>query len=109
MSGHWLLVVDKQNPNKLQHMWIGVDHLQELGVEPRIGDIFRLDQSDPTSEYRILGTLGGRVEELLDTIVNLIDVVDPAGTTSQDLRFNIMQDLVDMVQEAASRLHEVKV
>lgn len=103
MSGRWLIVSPLNNPNRVESSWADEQTLEGFGVKGEVGDVYQLDPDDEGSRYRIVGEITDTAADLLNSIVAMIDLVDMSRAASQELRFNIINGLVQDVAQAVTQ------
>jgi len=103
MAGRWLLTTSADEPGSLKTQWLEDSDLEDYGIKGEVGEQYHVffDKSDAKS--CIVGEIKGKPAELLNTIVGLIEIFDSSGIASQDLRYKVVDDLVQSVVRAAKR------
>ncbi len=97
----WFITVTSDEPNRLKTHWLEDSDLARYGIKGTVGEEYHVldDNSDPKS--RIVGEIGGQSAALLNAIIHLFELLDGGERGSQDLRYNVMNDLVQDVVRAA--------
>ncbi|MDE1925045.1 MAG: hypothetical protein KGH79_02610 [Patescibacteria group bacterium] len=102
-QGYWILVTQLNELTRVKPHWMDSADFERLDIRGNIGEEYQLDEDDPESKYRIVGEIKGKAAEVLNTVVEMIDLVEGSTTTSQELRFNIIAELVQDVVGAVER------
>ncbi len=77
--------------------------LENFGIEGKVGEEYQVDEKDPDTKNRIVGEIRGRAAEILGMVVDMVDLVEGSTTASQELRYNIIAELVRDVANAAKQ------
>lgn len=107
-KSHWLLVIDLNEPSTVIHHYMDDDRLEQLGIAGKIGDEYKMYCDDEVN-HRVVGEIGGLAASFLDAAVCLIESVNTdGGASSQGLRYNAIEELVDDVVLATKRAAELQ-
>jgi hypothetical protein len=97
----WFLTVSADEPNRVKTHWLEDNDLEDYGIKGQVGEEYHILDDKSDAKSCIVGEIRGKAAELLNSFLGMLDMLEGGDVASQDLRYNIINELVQDVVRAA--------